>query len=400
MGHLDAYRPSFAHLSIAHRNATPRTQHYQQPGIMRTSAGDLIIYTALDDNPTSDEDLVDGTKSRLLRSENDGDSWTAGSDITGYSIVPFSIGDSDLYAFCLTAEWGSVQIRKSTDDGLTWGTATTLLTANASNFYYCVAPGPLVTSGRVYMPILNSPNISGFFTNGVRLSLLHAATSSDLTQSTNWTQSNTVSVTGQSGQYGLWEPNILFDENGDCRIVCRYASNQWVLDKCVIVTATLGGSASLALDGLFDFPGGAHYFTVRRDPVTNDFIAIVNRNTAGNASQGPWAQRTILSLIRSASIEGPWTVVADLVRSPDFGNPHRYEEEGYQYCDWIFEGDDLLCSIRVGEFGIALNYHQASAMYFLRIKDYYRNLLAPAPANSGVSPSSPYAAATRNGRAA
>ncbi len=397
MGHKVAYRPPFVQLSVAQRNATPRTQHYQQPGITRTPAGDLLIMTGLDDNPTADEDLVAGTKSRFLRSTNGGLTWTASADITGYAATAFGIGGSDMYCFTMSAPYGSVSIRKSTNDGATWGSATQLL----ADDYYCCPPVPLVTGGRIYMPVFQVTDTTGWFVKNSTLSVLHCSTSADPLVAGNWTQTNTVTVTGQAGLYGLSEPCMFLDASGNAKIVCRFASNQWVLDRAVVVDATLGPSASLSYDNaLTTIPGGAHWLRVAYDATSGKYLSLINRNTAGSASQNPWAQRTIVSLVASDTLKGTWSVVADIIRSPDFGNPHRYAEEGYQYVDWMFDGNDIIGSIRVGEFGIALNYHQASAVYFFRIKDYYRNLLAPAPANSGVSPSSPHPAATRNGRAA
>lgn len=404
---IDAYHPPFVQLSLLSRNATPRTQHYQQIGLFRSPAGVLIAASALDDNPTSSTFGVTGTTSQFFRSSDGGLTWSASSAVTGYCMTLFNVG-SDIYAMTLTEQHGSVQIRKSTDDGLTWGTATTLLTqgtAGAEPNYYVVPPAPLITGGRVYVPITNTPDASVSFVDDCKVTLLHAATSDDLTNIASWTHSGHVQLSGGvttgDTEVGFWEPNILFDKNGDCKIVCRVKSDLR-LNLSAVIDVTLGASASLSYNtstGIRTMPGGHVFFKVLIDPVTDNYLSITTRNTLGNSSVTQYNQRTILSMIQSEDLS-TWTQVADIVREPQFDTDYKAYTAGWQYSDWLFDGDDIIGIIRVGEHDIAINHHQASAIYFYRIKDYYANLLAPAPANSGTSPTSPFAAVTRNGRAA
>jgi hypothetical protein len=401
---IEAYHPPFFQLSLLSRNATPRTQHYQQIGIFRSPAGVLIATCALDDNPTESAFGVSGTTSQMFRSSDGGQTWSALSAVTGYCAVLFSVS-TDMYMMTLTSEYGSVQIRKSTDDGLTWGAATTLLaegTAGAEPNYYTMPPAPLISGGRVYVPLMNVPNVSLGFAHNCKITLLHAATSADLMVSGSWTHSGNVQLSGGvttgDAHVGFVEPNILFDKDDNCKIICRVKSDLR-LNLSAVIDVTLGASASLAYDtstGIRTMPGGHVFFKVMIDPVTDNYLSITTRNTLGNAGVTQYNQRTILSLIQSEDLT-TWTQAADLVREPQFDTDYKAYTAGWQYCDWIFDGNDIIGIIRVGEHGIAINHHQASAMYFFRIKDYYANLLAPAPANSGTSPSSPYAAVTRNG---
>jgi hypothetical protein len=394
----EPYTPPFVHLSLLSRHATPRTKHYQQTGIFKTPGGDLLGLAAIDDNPTSGEFVVEGTESIIFRSEDGGATWDSGTAFTGYCITCFSVG-SDVYAFTTTEDYGSVQIRKSTDDGATWGSATTLITGPG---YYVVPPSPLVAGGRVYVPILYTAGYATNWVHGTQISLLHASDSADLMVSGSWTRSSGLALSGGSvgsaTVLGWWEPNLFLDANGDAKMLCRVKAD-FILNVAALIDVTLGASASLSYNtstGIRALPGGHSFFKVMLDPVTDEYLIIAQRNTIGADDQYEYNQRTIMQLVKSADLSS-FTQVADLIREPQFDQYYKAVDGGWQYFDSIIDGDDIIGVIRVGEYGIALNNHQASAMYFYRLKDYYKNLLAPAPANSGTSPSSPYAAVTRNG---
>jgi hypothetical protein len=397
---VQQYHPTFVRMSKLYTSPTPRNLHPQQIGIYRTPANAILVTSALDDNPSGGDFVVAGTESKLFRSTDGGATWTT-IDFTGYSVVLFNVG-SDIFAMTMTEPYGGLQIRKSTDDGLTWGTATTLITngaANGSPNMYVTAPRPLIYSGRIYVPVTDTPDVSAWFAKDARLSLMHAATSDDLLDSGSWTQSSYVvlsgGVTTGDTETGFVEPNILLDLNGDPVIVTRVKSDSR-LNICCIVNITPGASASLSYTAATDIRtmlGGHTMFSISIEDDLQEYFSIVNRNTLGS---GVYNQRTCLTLIRSDDLT-TWTQVADIVRCHNFENTGVAAKEGIQYCDWMFDGDDIVGIIRVAELGLAINYHQATHIYFFRIKDYIANLFPVTPTNTGESPSSPYAAVTRNG---
>jgi hypothetical protein len=389
----------FVDLKIIKRHATYRTKHYQQPGLFKSPSGDFLATAAIDDNPSSGEFVVGGTESIIFRSEDGGLTWDSGTTFTGYCCTLFAIG-SDLYAFTLTEDYGNVLIRKSTDDGATWGSPTTLI---AGPNLHVVPPSPLITGGRVYIPILDTPDPVSSWVDGTEISLLHASTASDLMSAGNWTRSAGLALSGGSvgsaAELGWWEPNLFIDNNGDAKILARVKADL-TLNVAALISVTLGASASLSYNtstGIRSVPCGHSFFKVLLDPVTDDHLLICGRNTIGASTGYHYNQRTIMQLVRSADLS-TFTEVADFIREPNYTEYYKAVYAGWQYFDSLIDGNDIVGVIRAGEFNIALNNHQASALYWFRIKNYYANLLAPAPTNSGVSPSGP-AAVTRNGRA-
>jgi hypothetical protein len=252
------------------------------------------------------------------------------------------------------------------------------------------------------MPVVSVPNPASSWINGAKLQLCHASTSADLTDPSSWTFSNNVQISGTlingDTSKGFWEPNILLDQNGDCKIVTRVNSDLRI-NLGAVVDVTLGESASISYNtttGLRTVPGGHVFYKVLWDSQSQKYLAISTRNTRGNANSTDFIQRTVLQLISSPDLT-TWTHVADIVREPQYETLEKTILAGWQYSDWEFDGNDIVGIIRVGEYGIAINQHQASAIYFVRIKNYYPNLLAAAPTNSGASPSSPHAAVTGGG---
>lgn len=399
---IDAYHPPCVQLSLLKRHATPRTKHYQLPGLFKTAAGTLLASAGVDDNPTSGDYVVGGTDSVVFRSTDNGATWDSGTTYSGgYSCAMFAVG-SDVYSVTLTGQAGSVLINKSTDDGATFGATTTLLSGPG----YLTGPrAPLIYDGRVYVLAMYTAGYATNWIHGTEIRLLHASTASDLLSSGSWTLSSGIAISGGSlsgsTEFGWHEPTIFVDANGEVKILARIKAD-FTLDVGGLLSVTPGASASLSYNtstGVRDVPGGHSFFKVLLDPVTDEYLIVGQRNTLGAANLTQYNQRTILQIVRSTDLS-TFTATADLVREPQFNTDYKAFRAGWQYADCIIDGDDIVGVIRVGEFGISLNNHQASALYFFRIKDYYRNLLAPAPANSGTSPSSPYAAVTRNGAAA
>ena len=357
----------------------------------------------IDTNDNSDSS-VDGTSnSRFFRSSDNGATWSM-SDANLYVHTFFSIGN-DVYSLAINNGFtGAVAVRKSTDDGVTFGTTVNLRSSGGGNNYYVCPPSPFLHDGRLYMPIINTPNPSLGYAHNAKLSVLHIAVSDDPMVVGNWSQTNEIqfssTLTAGDTHVGFWEPSIVETPSGDIKITCRVKAD-FRVNIGAVVDMTPGVSASISYNtttGLKTIPGGHVLFATRLDPQSNKVIAIANRNTIGGGTLELYRQRTCLHLLHTEDLD-TWTSGPDLIRAFDWESEHKVRLEGYQYSDWIFDGNDIIGVVRHAEYGLANSYHNATAVSFYRIKNYYQNLLAPAPANSGTSPNSPYAQVTKNGAA-
>ena len=84
---------------------------------------------------------------------------------------------------------------------------------------------------------------------------------------------------------------------------------------------------------------------------------------AAHASQDPGGVRNVLALMSSADLRS-WTTRTVLVYREDT------RRHGFQYPDWLFDGEDLIALVRTAHddgVGGAHNFHDANYMTFHRI---------------------------------
>ena len=81
-------------------------------------------------------------------------------------------------------------------------------------------------------------------------------------------------------------------------------------------------------------------------------------------------ERNRLVLVCSADLIN-WMEVRTVLYDPD---PFFH---GFQYADWVFDGDDIAAVVRVGapeERGLPVRQHDSNMMCFVRVKGF-RDLL-------------------------
>jgi len=135
-----------------------------------------------------------------------------------------------------------------------------------------------------------------------------------------------------------------------------------------------GGTAIFdPTNGFVRFPGGAKKFTIRHDPQSRlywSLASIVPRQHTN--TDKPSRIRNTLALVCSKDLK-EWDTRCILLYHPDVKN------HGFQYVDWLFEGEDLLALCRTayddGE-GSAHNYHDANFLTFHRVKNFRKLTMA------------------------
>ncbi|PSC68514.1 glycosyl hydrolase [Micractinium conductrix] len=135
-----------------------------------------------------------------------------------------------------------------------------------------------------------------------------------------------------------------------------------------------GDGGMLRWQGFVDLPGGGNKFVCRWDPFTRRYLALTNPSI-DRYGANPDA-RNILVLAHSPNLRD-WRVATTLL-VPHDGMP--WEESlwktGYQYADWIVDGDDIVASIRTAYDG-ANSFHDSNMITFKRIERYRKYLVDP-----------------------
>jgi len=118
--------------------------------------------------------------------------------------------------------------------------------------------------------------------------------------------------------------------------------------------------------GFIDLPGGAKKFTIRFDPASKLYWTLSNPVLPRHKDSNPGRVRNALALMSSKDLRH-WTIRCILLYHPDI------EKHGFQYVDWLFEGDDIIAASRTAHgqgANAAHNQHDANYLTFHRFGDF------------------------------
>jgi hypothetical protein len=187
--------------------------------------------------------------------------------------------------------------------------------------------------------------------------VLSAPVKADLLDPKSWQLSERLAYPADAAPGKHWlEGNAVVAPNGSLLNILRVDN----VEKAALVRVHGG---KLEFIGLTDFPGGAKKFTIRYDPKSRRYWALVN---PAPGAEKPAAVRNTLSLISSRDLHD-WRVERMIVSHPDV------LKHGFQYVDWQFDGKDLAAVVRVAfddEEGGAHNFHDANYLIFVRVLDF------------------------------
>ena len=125
-------------------------------------------------------------------------------------------------------------------------------------------------------------------------------------------------------------------------------------------------SAFNSKKGFIDFPGGNKKFTIRYDPKSGLYWSLTNPVLNKHKSPNPSLVRNAVALIASPDLIH-WETKCILIYHPDTSR------HGFQYLDWVFEGEDILAACRTAfddGLGGAHNQHDSNLITFHRIHNF------------------------------
>ncbi len=172
----------------------------------------------------------------------------------------------------------------------------------------------------------------------------------------------------KGGNPNLLEGNIVVTPEGELVNFLRYhtAGGEPDYGKAIMLKVDKDHpDAPLRFGMVVDFPGNMSKFTIRFDEESRRYYSLVNRVTIDWVSQ-----RNILTLISSVDLIH-WKIERDILNYQDNNWPEDYTKVGFQYADWIFDGDDILAVSRTAING-AYNHHNANHITFHRITNFRR----------------------------
>ena len=307
----------------------------------------------------------------VFQSDNKGKSWKKLTQIDGQWWSTLFTHGTNLYLIGTTREYGFAAIRRSSDGGKTWTTPkdkdSGLLLSDGK--YHC-APVPVVVHGARIWRAMEDAMGPGGWGSQFRAFMMSAPVDADLLKAEAWTFSNRIErdTNWLGGKFAGWlEGNAVVLRDGSVVDMLRVAAPEYPEHAAVVQISADGTKGTFdPQKGFISFPGGAKKFTIRFDEKSGRYWSLANYVPEDFRSGLPDKTRNTLALISSADAMD-WRVDKVLVQNAET------KKHGYQYVDWLFDGDDLISVIRTAhddEFGGANNYHNSNYITFYRVKNF------------------------------
>jgi hypothetical protein len=361
---LSAAEPGPPGVVVAHSPASSR-QYIGSPGLAVLPSGE---YLAAHDwfGPGSTAD-----RTRVFASADRGQTWSPRAEITGQWWSSLFVHRGAVYLLGTSRENGFCVIRRSADGGHTWteprDAASGLLWRDGR--YHC-APVPVVVhEGRLWRAMEDAMGPGGWGEH-FHSFMMSVSADADLLNAANWTFSNRILGNPRwlDGQFRGWlEGNAVVTPQGRIVTVLRVDSPLDDERAAIVEISADGRRASFdPATGFISFPGGAKKFSIRADPRGGGYWALTNDVPPARRRGLPSKTRNTLALTHSRDLYD-WQVRAVLLEHPD---PERH---GFQYVDWLYDGDDLIALVRTafddGQGG-AHNQHDANYLTFHRFAKF------------------------------
>ncbi|MBT5829010.1 MAG: exo-alpha-sialidase [Candidatus Latescibacteria bacterium] len=305
-------------------------------------------------------------------SKDDGVTWSFQSEIFPCFWTKLFFHQGALYAFGMDGEYGDLNIFKSTDEGLTWSKPTLMCKgANRDVGGPHKAPMPVVEfKGRLWTAFeYGAWSLSTYHDAG----FASIAVDDDLMVSKNWTVSDFLRYSNdwdgvcEGDARGYLEGNIVMTPEDTLVNVLRYQIEHCDPNYGRAIVLSIDDEhpeKAPAYDRLIQFHGNFSKFTINYDAISGYYYALVCRVT----QKAVLKQRNCLTLTRSKNLDD-WEIVRDVLNFQDNGWKEGIEKVGFQYVDWIFDGDDILFLSRTA-INNAHNFHNANYMTFHRLANF------------------------------
>ncbi len=331
-------------------------------------------YLAMHDFFGKESRKIGEGRSEIYASKDGGKTWEKVARFNQY-FASFFVHKGDAYIFGLDTATGLMHVRKSVDGGKTWTQPadenTGVIERPEKGFIFHCAPTPFVKSGgRIYRG-LELKKYGSKWEDPLYAVCMSADENADLLKASSWTFSNRVCIRVQMANFAmanLLECNAVVDaESGEVFLMPRITSGGDDL-SCLIKVSEEGKKITLDPDDAFRMPGAGKKFTVHYDEKTRKYWALTNyipEEFRGRARNGK--MRNTIALVSCGKLGKAWRVESIVLQSQN----NRYR--GFQYIDWLFDGDDIVALSRTAAYdgeSEAHNQHDANFLTFHRITNF------------------------------
>lgn len=306
----------------------------------------------------------------IFRSDDNGATWHYVSELMPCFWGKMFIHKGELYMLSCSTEYGDLLIGKSTDGGKTFCAPTVLLRGSNGKHGNCgVHKNPqniFRLNGRVYNTLEWGAWANTEYYHAAMV--MSCDENDDLLDPENWHFTPPVKYdpswpgTAKGHSTGNIEGTLCMAPDRKLYNVMRYGIAEAEPNFGLVLAYEVNTDdpdAPITYSHAIKMPCNHSKFMIKRDPVSGKYYSVATRIDAERIYG-----RNLLSLLSSEDMEH-WHCVCDLLDKRD----QPMEEVGFQYCDFEFEGDDLLFLCRTA-INHAHNYHDANYSTFHRIRNF------------------------------
>ncbi len=305
----------------------------------------------------------------LFRSDDGGATWHYLSELYPCFWGRLFLHKGDVYMLGCATEYGDLLIGKSTDGGRTFGAPVTLLRGsggkNGEAGVHKNPQPPVIYNGRIYGTLE-----WGSWGRGYHAAMVMSADAdSDLLDPRSWHFTPPIKYdpawpgVADGPSSGNIEGTLAIAPDGGLYNVMRYDMTRCTPNYGMVLAYRVNTDdpdAPLEYDHAIRLPGNHSKFMIRRDGESGKYLTIISRilnsDCAGN--------RNLLSLMASDDMEN-WRLALDLIDRRD-SDPALV---GFQYVDFMIDGDDLIYLCRTAVNG-AHSFHDSNYQTFHRVRDF------------------------------
>lgn len=382
----------------------PAGRYFGSPSVVKLDNGDIIVShdVFFESYPNQfgidfrDRPAKETCITKVYKSSDNGVTWEFLTDVKCCTFAKLFVFKGKLYMVALSSDEDAIlndpynveernndklavqngidiKLFCSEDGGRTFGKPCNITKGMSAGSFHKAATPVVECGGRLWTAFDTPKHPESGFGMGVASVDINA----DIMDENNWVVSspflhydkNWPNTVDGVWPYMLEEANAVVGPDNEVYVIARYNSVNYCAEfikaeddglRVAVMKADKNNpSAPLEFVEMRHFIGSLAKFTINYDDISKKYYSLVSRATSNMC-----CQRNILTLVSSADLI-KWKIERDCVNIQDLNWYQNCQCAGLYYCDWVFDGDDIIAVCRSAVHD-CINYHNSNMITFHR----------------------------------